>query len=98
MNGNYMVGVSADIRKMSGVKGGDTLSIEIELDTEIRKVDLPDDFKKLLNKNLNEKNFFQTLSYSRQENHVTLIEQARTEETRQKRIERSIADLVAGTE
>ncbi len=95
MNGKYMVGVSADVRAASGVKGGDTLTIEIELDSEERKVDLPDDFKKSLDKNLNAKKFFQTLTYSKQKNHVTLIEQARTEATRQKRIERSITDLVA---
>ena len=97
MKEKYMVGVSADVRKASGVKGGDTLAIEIELDTEERKVELPEDFKKLLDKNLNAKNFFQTLPYSKQKNHVTLIEQARTEETRQKRIEKSIANLAAGT-
>ena len=96
MGGKYMVGVSADVRAASGVKGGDTLTIEIELDNEERKVELPDDFKKLLDKNLNAKKFFQALSYSKQKNYVTLIDQAKTEETRQKRMDKSISDLIVG--
>ena len=76
MGGKYMVGVNAGIREASGVKGGDTLNVEIELDTDERKVELPADFKK-------------------QKNHITLIEQAKTDETRQKRIDKSIANLIA---
>ena len=95
MGGKYMVGVNADIRAASGVKGGDILNVEIELDTEERKVELPADFKKALDKNSDAKKFFLTLSYSKQKNHVTLITQARTDETRLKRIDKSIADLIA---
>ncbi|MEP6684978.1 MAG: YdeI/OmpD-associated family protein [Parafilimonas sp.] len=95
MAGKYMVGVSADVREASGVKGGDTLTVEIELDTEERKVELPADFKRALDKNLSAKKFFQSLSYSKQKNHVTLIEQAKTDETRKNRIDKSIADLIA---
>ena len=95
MGGKYMVGVNAGIREASGVKGGDTLNVEIELDTDERKVELPADFKKALDKNLDAKKFFLILSYSKQKNHITLIEQAKTDETRQKRIDKSIANLIA---
>ena len=96
MGGKYMVGVNADVREASGVKGGDTLTVEIELDTEERKVELPADFKRALDKNLSAKQFFQSLSYSKQKNHVTLIEQAKTDGTRKNRIDNSIADLIVG--
>lgn len=96
MGGKYMVGVSADVRAAAGVKGGDKLTVEIELDTEVREVTLPPDFKKALDKDPKAKKFFESLSYSRQKNHVTIIEQAKTEETRLRRIEKSVNDLVAG--
>ena len=96
MGGKYMVGVSADVRAAAGVKGGDKLTVEIELDTEVREVTLPPDFKKALDKNPKAKKFFESLSYSRQKNHVTIIDQAKTEETRLRRIEKSLNDLVAG--
>lgn len=93
MSGKYMVSVSADVREASGVKGGDTLEVGIELDTEDRKVELPTDFEKELEKYPNAKIYFQKLSYSRQKNYVVLIEQAKTEETRQKRIDKFIVEL-----
>jgi hypothetical protein len=93
MGGKYMVGVSADIRKAAGVEGGETLDVEIELDTEERKVELPLDFKTALDKNTNANSVFQSVSYSKQKNYVTLIEQAKTDETRKKRIEKFIEEL-----
>ncbi len=96
MGGKSMVPVSADVREAAGVKGGDTLTVEIELDTEIRAVTLPPDFKKALDKNVKAKKFFETLSYSKQKNHVTIIDQAKTDETRQRRIEKAISDLTEG--
>ena len=38
MGGKYMVGVNAGVREAAGVAGGDKLTVEIELDTEERKV------------------------------------------------------------
>lgn len=96
MGGKSMVPVSAYVREAAGVKGGDTLTVEIELDTEIRAVTLPPDFKKALDKNVKAKKFFETLSYSKQKNHVTIIDQAKTDETRQRRIEKAISDLTEG--
>jgi hypothetical protein len=96
MNGIFMVGVSADVREKARVKGGDNIDVEIELDTEPREVTLPPDFKKVLDKNAAAKKFYDGLSYSRKKNYVVLIEQAKTEETRLKRIEKALTDLKAG--
>ena len=91
-----MVGVSADARAAAGVKGGDKITVDIEPDTDVREVTLPPDFKKALDKSPRAKKFFESLSYSRQKNHVAIIEQAKTEETRFRRIEKSVADLIEG--
>ncbi|MEP6676983.1 MAG: YdeI/OmpD-associated family protein [Ferruginibacter sp.] len=96
MGGKYMVGVNAAVREASGVKGGDKLTVEIELDTEERKVSVPPGLKKALDKNPKAKKFFETLSYSKQKVHTDLIAQAKTEETLQRRIEKSISELNAG--
>jgi len=96
MKGAFMASVSADVREKAGVKGGDKINIEIELDAEPREVTIPADFKKVLDKNATAKKFYEGLSYSRRKNYVYLIEQAKTDETRQKRIEKAITDLKAG--
>ena len=41
MGGRYMVGVSADNRAGAGVKGGDEIDVDIELDNAPREVVVP---------------------------------------------------------
>ncbi len=96
MGGKYMVGVNSTVRAESGVKGGDTLTVTLELDTEKRKVILPDALKKALDENPAAKRFFESLSYSRQRVHAESIGSAKTPETLQRRTEKSIAELNAG--
>jgi len=93
MGGVYMVGISAEHRKGAGVEGGDTIEVNIELDTKPREVEVPADFQKVLNKNATVKKKFETLSYSKKNGLVLPIKDAKTEETRQRRIEKAI-DLI----
>jgi uncharacterized protein YdeI (YjbR/CyaY-like superfamily) len=66
------------------------LEVDIELDTELREVIVPSDLKKALVRDKEAKRFFDTLSYSNKWRHVFLIEQAKTEDTRQRRIEKAV--------
>jgi uncharacterized protein YdeI (YjbR/CyaY-like superfamily) len=63
------------------------------LDTEPRIVDVPKDFQKLLSKNAVAKGFFDNLSYSNKKGIVTSIEDAKTEETRIRRMGKAIENL-----
>jgi len=96
MGGKFMIDVSADIRNKTGIKGGDEVTVELELDNEPREVILPSDFKVALDENLNAKKFFEGLSYSNKQRYVLPIGQAKTEETRQRRIEKAIRNLSDG--
>lgn len=93
MGGRFMVGVSADVREKSGVKGGDTLDVEIVLDTEPRVVELPADFAAALAAEPAARAAFDKLSYSNQRRHAEPIAAAKAPETRARRIEKSIAEL-----
>ena|SRR5436309_6615156 len=96
MGGKYMIGISADIRSKTGIKGGDHVKVTLELDTQPREVAIPSDFQKLLDKNAKAKAFFESLSYSNKQRYVLPIGQAKTEETRQRRMEKALLDLAAG--
>lgn len=96
MGGKFMIGVSADIRSKTGIKGGDKVTVELELDTKPREVELPTDFKAALAKNKAAQKLFETLSYSNKQRYVLPIGQGKTEETRQRRIEKAVSDLAAG--
>jgi hypothetical protein len=94
MNGDFMVGVSAENREGAGVKGGDKIDVLLELDTEPRVVEIPKEFQKALNANPKAKQNFEKLSNSNKKRYVIPISDAKTEETRQRRIAASIEALL----
>ena len=96
MDGRFMVGVSAQNRAGAKVAGGDVVDVDIELDTAPRVVELPKDFAAALKKDAKARNTFDGLSPSNKGWHVSSIEGAKTEETRQRRIAKSVAALREG--
>ena len=96
MGGLYMIGVSAEHRAASGVKGGDEVDVDLELDTAPRAVAVPADFAAALAAEPDAARTFEGLSYSNKSWHTYQIEEAKTDETRQRRIARSIAALREG--
>ena len=96
MGGKFMIGISADIRNKTGIRGGDNVKVTLALDTQPREVDVPADFQRLLNENPKAKQFFESLSYSSKQRYVLPIGEAKTEETRQKRMLKFINDLIEG--
>jgi Bacteriocin-protection, YdeI or OmpD-Associated/Domain of unknown function (DUF1905) len=96
MDGRFMVGVSAENRAGAKVAGGDVVDVDIELDTAPRVVEVPKDLAAAMRKDAKAKATFDSLSYSNQNWHVSSIEGAKTEETRKRRIAKSIAALREG--
>jgi hypothetical protein len=96
MGGRFMVGVSAENRAAAHVAGGDVVDVDVELDTAPRKVEVPRDLAAAFKKDGKAKATFESLSYSNQRWHVESIEGAKTDETRQRRIAKSIAALREG--
>jgi hypothetical protein len=96
MGGKFLIPLSAERRGLAKVKGGDKLDINLELDLSPREVELHADFKKALDKDKKAKAFFEGLSYSSKSGFAVPIIQAKTEETRKRRIEKALSDLKAG--
>jgi hypothetical protein len=94
--GEYLVGVSAEHRVGAGVAGGDEVDVDIELDTAPREVSVPADFAAALDAEPDARRTFDGLSYSNKSWHVLQIEGAKTNETRQRRIVRSVDTLREG--
>ena len=96
MGGDYMVGVNADNRAGAGVAGGDQVDVDIVLDTAPREVAVPADFGAALDAEPDARRTFDKLSNSNKGWHTGQIEGAKTDETRQRRIGRSIDALREG--
>jgi len=90
MGGAYMVGVNAENREAAKVKGGDRIEVSIELDTEVRTVEVPAEFQKVLNRNAGAKKIFDTLSNSRKKALMIPIVNAKTDETMNRNIEKAL--------
>jgi hypothetical protein len=96
MGGAYMVGVSAENRAGAGVAGGDEVDVVIELDTAPRQVAVPGDFSAALDAEPRARATFDALSNSNKGWHVSAITGAKTDETRQRRIAKSVEMLSQG--
>lgn len=96
MGGVYMVGLSGERRAAAGVAGGDVVDVDIELDTAPRVLAIPADLAAALAAQPEARATFERLSYSNKSWHTLQVEGAKTDETRQRRIARSIEALAAG--
>jgi hypothetical protein len=96
MGGRYLVSVSAEHRAAAGVKAGEQVDIDLQLDTEPREVVLPQEFATALNRVPTARAFFDGLSYSERRWFVLGIEGAKTDETRRRRIASAVDRLKSG--
>lgn len=94
--GEYLLSVSAEVRDKAGVAAGDEVDVDIELDTEPRRVTVPPDLAEALAGDTEAKRFFDGLAYTQQRWYVTWLEAARKTETRRRRIAEALGMLREG--
>jgi hypothetical protein len=94
--GEFVLGVSAEVRENARVAAGDEVDVEVELDTEPREVPVPPDFADALDREADARRFFDGLSYTEKRWFVLGIEDAKTPETRQRRIDKAVERLREG--
>ena len=91
MGGRYMIGVSAAIRRATGLKGGDPIRVTLAVADTPREVEVPADFAAALAVDESVGAFFASLSNSLQRYHIDSINGAKSLETRQRRIEKAVS-------
>ncbi len=94
MGGKFMIPLSAENRTAAGVAAGDEVEVGIELDLEPREVEVPRDLLDALANEPDAQKAFEGLSYSNKRRIVLSLEEAKTEETRRKRIVKAISSLL----
>ncbi|WP_425838155.1 YdeI/OmpD-associated family protein [Microbacterium sp. PA5] len=94
MGGRHLIPFSSDKRAASGIGGGDAITVDLELDTAPRTVDVPEDLAAALSA-AGARAAFDALSPSARKAHVTSVEAAKAAETRTRRIE-AIASALGG--
>jgi hypothetical protein len=96
MGGQFLIPVAAEQRNAAGVTAGEEIDVTLELDTAPRMVDVPDDLQAALNADEPARVFFESLAYSHKLRHVLSINDAKTPETRARRIDKALEMLRSG--
>lgn len=86
MGGKFMISFSKAHREASGLKGGESIEVTLELDEQPRTVTLPDDLAAALAKKAGARAAFDASSPSKRKEFVRQVEDAKTQETRDRRI------------
>jgi hypothetical protein len=95
--GRSYVGFRKEIQEAVGIRIGDRVRVRIEPDTAPREVEVPDDLAQALRKDPAASQAFAGLSYTHRKEYARWVEDAKKPETRQRRVEKTIEMLRAGT-
>jgi hypothetical protein len=96
LGGVSMIGVSSEHRGPAKVVGGETVEVELQLDTAPRVITVPDDLQVALAADPAAQATFDKLSYSNKSWHVLQVTGTKNPETRARRVEKSVAALREG--
>lgn len=89
----FMLPLSQEHRQAAGLKAGDEVEVTIDLDTEPRTVEVPDDLKSALLEKHGALVAFEALAYSKRKEFVRQVQEAKAQETRSRRIAGIVAQL-----
>ncbi|TMF24186.1 MAG: DUF1905 domain-containing protein [Chloroflexi bacterium] len=95
-DGTFCLGVLKSIQESAGVKRGDTITVELELDTAPRTVDPPADLAKILARDRKTAAAWEKLSYTNKKEIALSLEEAKKPEIRERRLATALAALRKG--
>lgn len=94
MGGNYMMAVPKKFREAAGIEAGQTITVEMQRDTEKREIEMPEDLAGAVKK-ANLQDAWEKLSYTYKKEYARSVEESKKEETRKRRIEKIVETLAA---
>ena len=92
-DGTYCLGVLKSIQEKAGIKQGDAIPIELELDTEARTVKPPPDLLKALSGDRKAATAWNGLSFTNKNEIARSLEEAKKPETRERRLAAALERL-----
>ncbi|MGN6753156.1 MAG: YdeI/OmpD-associated family protein [Intrasporangium sp.] len=90
MGGQYLIGLSAAVRAATGLAAGDPIRVTLTLASSPPTVEVPTDLAEALDAQEGTRQFFDQLSNSLQRYHVDNINAAKSPDTRQRRIDKTV--------
>ena len=94
--GRYFLPLNRQNREAAGVAAGERVTVELEADLEERTVEVPDDLRAALDGDDEARSAFESLSYSHRKEYADWIVEAKRDETRRRRVAKTLERLRAG--
>jgi hypothetical protein len=96
MKGEYLIGLSKEVRAGAGAEAGDTVAVELALDTQERTVDVGPALTAALDGDPAARAAFDALAFTHRKEFARWVQEAKRDETRERRVERTLEMLRAG--
>ena len=96
MGGEFLVGLNREVREGATVATGDTVDVALELDTAPREVEVPHALATALEGDPEARTAFDGLAFTHRKEFARWIEEAKREETRERRVGQALQMLREG--
>lgn len=96
MEQGHCLGIRKDVRTTIGKDVGDSVRIEVALDTAPRVVVVPDELEHALSGVPGARARFEALAYTHRKEHATWVAEAKKQETRDRRASKAVEMILAG--
>lgn len=96
MGGEFLVGLSREVRQGAGVQAGDEVDVTIELDSAPRDVEVPEALAAALAADPPVKVAFESMAFTHRKEYARWVAEAKRDETRQRRVQQALEMIRAG--
>ncbi len=97
MGGEFLLGLRREVREQAGVAAGDVVDLRLELDSAPRDVEVPPALAAALAADPDAKARFDGLAFTHRKEFARWVEEAKRDETRDRRVVQALAMIHAGT-
>jgi len=96
MGGEFLLGLSRAVREQAGAEAGGTVDVELALDTAPREVEVPEALARALQEDPVAQAAFEALAYTHRKEYARWIDEAKRDETRERRVAQALQMLIEG--
>ncbi len=96
MGGEFMLGLSRQVRQDAGVQAGDEADVSIALDQAPREVEVPPALAAALAEDPPASAAFEALAFTHRKEYARWVAEAKREETMQRRVQQALEMIKAG--
>jgi hypothetical protein len=96
MGGEFLLGLSKEVRQGAGAEAGDEVDVTLELDTAPREVEVPEALAAALAADPEAKASFDRMAFTHRKEYARWIADAKQEQTRQRRLGQALEMIRGG--